>query len=173
MCAFPLQVWTLILIFRDFSWVSERTNSWDAFGVASYGMIFAFVESLLVFLIAVVLGFLISRKWGEDRRIALLSILILVAAFWAMFSQLYFLLEISVPEQILSFLVQSKHPVRVMYATGLPLIVFTFILPAYLIIRSNRVYRFVQGLIERLSLLTMLYLFLDFAGLVIIILRNI
>ena len=56
-CAFPLHVWTIILAFRDFSWVTERTNSWDALGVVSYGLIFALIESVAVFLVALVARF--------------------------------------------------------------------------------------------------------------------
>lgn len=78
MCAFPLHLWTLILSFRDFSWVTERTNAWDAVGVVSYGLLFAFVESLIIFCIMALLGFLVSSKWDEPRRIALLSTLILL-----------------------------------------------------------------------------------------------
>ena len=44
MCALPLHIWTLILAFRDLPWLTDRTNAWDAFGVMSYGLIFALVE---------------------------------------------------------------------------------------------------------------------------------
>lgn len=47
MCAFSLHLWALILIFRDVSWVAERINMWDAIGVASYGLVLAFIESLI------------------------------------------------------------------------------------------------------------------------------
>ena len=49
MCAFPLHAWTLILAFRDISWLTDRTNAWDAVGVTSYGLVFAFVESMVLF----------------------------------------------------------------------------------------------------------------------------
>src|SRR3972149_6026554 len=42
MCAFPLHVWAFILSFMDFSWVAERTNTWDALGVISYGFSLSF-----------------------------------------------------------------------------------------------------------------------------------
>ena len=171
MCAFPLHLWTIILAFRDFSWVTERTNAWDAVGVASYGLVFAFIESLVVFLAAILLGFLVSRKWSEDRRIALLSVLVLVTSFWAMLSQLYFLLSISLSEQTISFLAHH-HPLRIMAAAGLVLVVPSVLLPTALILRSDKTLQFVRGLIERLSMLTLVYLFLDLAGLVILIIRN-
>ena len=171
-CAFPLHVWTIILALRDFSWVTERTNAWDAIGVISYGMVFALIESLVVFLAAVLLGFLVSRQWDEGRRIALLSVLVLITALWAMTSQLYFLWGVSLPEQMMRFLAQSEHPVRVLYATGLALVLPTVLIPAFLVLKSNKVFHFVRELTERLSLLTMFYLVLDAGGLVIVVVRN-
>src|SRR3990172_8272255 len=91
MCAFPLHLWAMILIFRDMSWVIERTNVWDAIGVGSYGMIRAFVESVVVFVIFTVLGFLTPANWMIDRRIAFLSLLVILLSAWGMIAQLLFL----------------------------------------------------------------------------------
>jgi hypothetical protein len=173
MCAFPLHAWTIILALRDFSWVTERTNAWDAFGVASYGLLFAFVESLLLFIIFALLGFLISRHWAEDRRIALLSLLFFIATFWAMMSQLYYLLGITIPVSLNNFMVRSNHPVRILYGVSIPLITFSVLFPVYLVLKSDKFFRFMRELIDRLSLLTTFYLFFDVVGLVIVIIRNI
>ena len=64
-CAFPLHFWTLILVFRDISWLTDRTNAWDAIGVASYGMIFAFTESVVIFLVAALLGIPYAKTLGN------------------------------------------------------------------------------------------------------------
>jgi hypothetical protein len=173
MSAFPLHVWTLLLVFRDLSWVAERTNAWDAIGVASYGAVFALLESLVVFLVFASLGFLIARPWGQETRLALLSVLVLVLSFWAIVSQLYFLLNISFPEPIIRLFAQAPHPLRVLYVTATVMVAPTLIIPAWLVLRSNKVVRFMQGLIERLSLLMTVYLFFDIVGLVIVIIRNI
>ena len=171
--AFPLHVWTLLLAFRDLSWVAERTNAWDAIGVASYGAVFAFLESLVVFLVFALLGLLIARQWGQETRLALLSVLVLILSLWATVSQLYFLLNISLPEPVIRLFVQVPHPLRVLYVIATVLVAPTIIIPAWLVLRSNKVLRFMRGLIERLSLLTIVYLFFDIAGLVIVIIRNI
>jgi hypothetical protein len=155
MCAFPLHAWTILLAFRDISWVAERTNMWDAIGVVSYGLIFAFVESLIVFLITVLLGFLVSRHWSQDRRVILLGILVLVDALWSMLSQYYFLGKLSLPVFIL------------------PLISFSALLPTYLILKSDKAFQFFRGLVDRVTLLTLFYLFFDLIGLIIVIVRNI
>lgn len=172
-CAFPLHLWTIILVFRDFSWVSERTNSWDAVGVLSYGLIFAFLESMAVFLVTILLGFLVSKKWEEGRRNALLSNLVLIVSLWAMASYLYFILQVSISGQTIDFIASLKHPVRFLYAIGLALAGVTITLPTYFILRSEKFLQFIKGLFERLSLLTQVYLFFDFIGLVIVIIRNV
>jgi hypothetical protein len=171
--AFPLHVWTIILAFRDFSWVTERTNSWDAIGVVSYGLIFAFIESVMVFLVAILLGFLISKKWSEDRRITLMGVLVFVASLWAMVSYLYFLLGVSIPGETILFLASLAHPLRFLYAVSFVLVVPTVALPTYFVLRSEKFLKSVQGLFERLSLLTLFYLFFDFIGLIVIVIRNV
>ncbi|HLE13270.1 MAG TPA: hypothetical protein VI776_00875 [Anaerolineales bacterium] len=171
-CALPIHLWTLILAVKDFSWVSERTNAWDAIGLLSYGMVFAFVESLAVTLAAVLLGFLISRQWEQGRRIALLSTLVLIAALWAMAGQLYFLWGISIPGTILGFLAGTGHPVRILYAVGLALVTPTVLIPAYLVLESDRVFQAVQEFSGRLALLAGLYLLIDAVCLVILVARN-
>jgi len=172
-CAFPFHIWTIVLAFRDFSWVTERTNSWDAVGVLSYGLIFAFIESVVVFLAIVLLGFLVSKKWEEDRRNVMLGNLVLIASLWAMASYLFFMLNVTLPGQAVDFLVQLKHPVRFLYAVSLALAGITVMLPTYLILQSNKILNLVKGLFERLSLLTIFYLFFDFIGLVVVIIRNV
>ena len=172
-CAFPLHLWTIILAFRDFSWVTERTNSWDAVGVLSYGLIFAFIESVAVFLVTVLLGFLISKKWGEDRRIALLGTLVLVASLWAMTSYLYFMLQVAIPAETIAFLTSLAHPLRLLYAVSLAPAGITVALPTYLVLRSEKFMQGVKAFFERLSVLTLFYLFFDFVGLIIVIVRNI
>jgi hypothetical protein len=173
MCAFPLHAWTILLAFRDISWVTERSNMWDAIGVVSYGLIFAFVESLIIFFIAVLLGFLVSRHWEVDRRVVLLSILVLVDALWSMFSQYYFLGKLSLPEIVNRSIVESGHPIRILYTFIIPLVSFSALLPTYLILKSDKAFQFFRGLVERVTLLSLFYLFFDVIGLVIVIIRNI
>lgn len=173
MCAFPLHAWTLILVFRDISWMTERTNAWDALGVGSYALIFAFVESLALFIVTALLGFLVSTAWDKERRVALLTILILVLSLWAMLSQLYFLANFQVPDSFISAMAQTARPLRSLYVILLAVIVPTVAAPAWLALRSDKTLRFVNALIERLSLLSAFYLFFDVIGLVIVIIRNI
>ena len=172
-CAFPLHFWTIILAFRDFSWVTERTNSWDAIGVVSYGLIFAFIESIVVFLVALLLGFLVSKKWNENRRLILVSVLVFITSLWAMVSYLYFMLNVSVPSKTIVMIAGLAHPLRFLYAICLGFAGLTVLLPTYFILRSDKFLGFIKGIFERLSTLTIFYLLFDFIGLIIVVIRNV
>ena len=146
---------------------------WDAVGVASYGLVFAFIESMVFFMAITLLGLAIPRTWQEDRRVALLSVLALVSTLWAIEGQAYFIWGSYVPEQVLRYIASSEHPLRLLYAAALAMVVPTIIIPVYLVLKSDRFLNLIQGLTERLSLLTMFYLFFDVLGLIVIIVRNI
>ena len=171
-CAFPLHLWTLILAFRDIAWITERTNTWDAIGVVSYGMVFALVESVLIFLVLLLLGLITPWRWDSDRRIAFLAFLVLITSVWAMISQLLFLWNVSLPAQAIEFLRQSDHPVRITYAVCLMVITPTVLLPAYSFLKTKKAVAVMQNLMERLSLLSVFYLVFDLLGVMIIVVRN-
>ncbi len=171
-CALPLHVWTMILAFRDMSWVAERTNTWDAVGVFSYGLVFALAESLLLFLVFALLGFLISAHWDPQWRVSALAVLVLMLSLWAIIEQLFYLLVLPVPGFIIDFLVHSGHPLRTLYAGVFALLALTIAAPVILVLRSRKAAAFVQAAIDRLSLLVMFYLLFDAVGLVIVVIRN-
>jgi hypothetical protein len=171
-CAFPLHFWALLLAFRDISWLAERTNLWDAVGVVSYGMVFAFAESVVIFLILVLLGLITPIRWRAGRRVTFLGLLILLVSLWGIVSQLLFLWNVSLPEQVIQFLRHSSHPLRILYLLCLAVVIPTILLPFYLFVRSKGSVALMQDLMERFSLLTTFYLVFDMVGFVIVIIRN-
>lgn len=172
MCALPLHAWTMILAFRDLSWLTERTNAWDAVGVLCYGLVFALVESVIVFVVMVLLGFLVPGKWEAERRVGLLSALVLILSMWAMLEQLFFLAEVRLPGWLIDVLVRTGHPLRVLYVV-IPLVVgATFVYPAWRLMRSRRAVEAMSGVMEKLSLLAMFYLVFDVGAIVVVVIRN-
>lgn len=156
----------------DLSWVAERTNYWDAIGVASYGLMFALFESLLFFAILVLIGFVLPKNWVERKRVTLLGILILVTAAWAMLGQLYFLLELSFPLSFIQFLAGQEHPLWFLYGGLFLVAVLTVCVAVYFAIFSKKFQIVFLNIIDRLSPLMGLYLFLDVIGIIIVIIRN-
>jgi hypothetical protein len=172
MSALPLHIWTIILGFRDFDWVSARTNAWDAVGVVSYGLIFALIESTVIFIGAMLLGFFVSTKWEEKKRITLMSAMVIILSLWSIFNQTYFLREMDPPLWLGTFAFQTGRPVVALYALALFLVTLSFSIPAYFILSSDKVVSVIQEGIDRLSLLMTLYLAFDAAALVIVLIRN-
>jgi hypothetical protein len=171
-CAFPLHLWAIILIFNDAAWIAKRSNAWDSFGVASYALVFAFVESLLLFFVVTLLGFLISTTWKEDHRIALMSTLVAVTVFWAIVGQLYFLLNFRFPESWILFFVSVGHPLRFLYGATFTFILPTVAIPTWLVLKFEKPLQFIMAGIEKIALLTTVYLFFDFIGFIILVVRN-
>ena len=171
-CAFPLHLWTLILAFQDIGWVTERSNAWDAVGVISYALLFALIESVLVFLVFTALGFLIPRQWKPNKRVGFLILLFLLLSAWGIISQLLFLWNINLPESAILFLAHSGHPLRYIYAGLLAIVIPTIALPVYFFLGSDRMLAQIEDLTDRLSTLIVLYLFFDVIGVIIVIIRN-
>lgn len=171
-CAFPVHLWAIILILRDVPWVIERTNVWDAIGVGSYGMIWAFLESAALFLFMMLLGFFTPASWGVKKRVSFLALLVLLLSAWGMLAQLVFIWNLNLPSSAIRFLAESGHPVRIMYAAALAIAVPSIAVPVYLFLRREMMSRSIQRFIEQISLLAAAYLFLDLICLVIVVIRN-
>jgi hypothetical protein len=173
MCVFPQHLWTLILAFRDMSWLIERTNIWDAVGNASYALLFAFIESLLVFGLLALLGLVTPKQWEVNRRVAFLTLLLFVTVIWAMVAQLLYLWNVWLPPTLMQFIASTGRPLVMLYLLSLALVVPTVSLPVLVFLRSKKALPALLDLMDRLSTLSMLYLFFDGIGLVVVIIRNI
>ncbi len=170
--ALPLHIWAIVLILMDISWIAERTNFWDAIGVAAYGLMFALVESLIFFGLLVLVGFVLPKQWKEPQRVSLLGALILVTASWAILGQLYFLLDLSFPAGIIHFLAGQAHPLWFLYGGFFLVVTPTVLLAAYFGAYSEKFQNTFLSIIDRLSPLMGVYLFLDLIGIIIVIIRN-
>jgi len=173
MCVFPFHLWTLILVFRDMSWIIKRTNVWDAIGNGSYAMIYAFIESLVIFCVFTLLGLITPKQWDVNKRVAFMTVLLFTTAIWGMVSQLLYIWNIWLPAPMVQFIADTGRPVVMLYILSLAIVVPTVTLPVYIFVKSKKALPSTLDLMDRLSTLSMLYLFFDLIGLVIVIIRNI
>jgi hypothetical protein len=165
-------IWTFILFLRDYSWLSERTNTWDVVAVGAYGLVTAFVETIFIFSILILIGFILPRRWTGQTRLAVLVATIWVLGLFAVANQIYFLLGKPFPRQITNILAASGHPLRFLYLIAF-IAALLFFVPVYTaIIKSDRVKGWFTAVAERVATLMAFYLFFDFIGFVIVVIRN-
>jgi hypothetical protein len=160
------------MAFRDFGWVALRTTAWDALGLVAYSLAVALMETVLVFAVLLLLGLLIPWSWPAGKRATLLGTLFLLLASWAIFSKLFGLYGSPIPEGVLQALRLGGHPLRMAWGVVFPLVAASIALPVIMFVRSRRFQESLPGVFDRLVVLSSFYIFLDFLGLLIILVRN-
>lgn len=167
---FPLHVWGLLRIFWNLETISKRSNLWDGFGFIGYSLFFILLESIALTLIFWGVSLLLPKTWGEKRTLTLTGSVftILVTAS---------VLDMVFHENFRVFL-SRKYLQGLKYApTMTKFLIFENILIAVvlivlLILKSKSAEKILSEIFERFTLLSYLYLFLDVAGIVIVIIRN-
>jgi hypothetical protein len=171
-CAFPVHLWFLLMVFMDFGWVGLRTNIWDAIGLVSYSLFLALIETVFVFLAAVLAGRLLPAGWESQRRLSLLGLLVLVLSAWSIAAKAFGFFGIRVPAGLLDVLASVEHPLRLLWGFVLMMVLLSVVLPVFWMLRKPQASQAVMSFFDRLVLLSSLYIFLDFAGLAVILIRN-
>jgi hypothetical protein len=161
------------LVFKDFSWISERTNSWDAFGVGAYGLLIALIESCFVLVCVLILSFMLPKSLPVVKKVTTMGILTLLVALWAIVGQLYFLVDIKIPNALVEAIARNPHPLWIIYGGLLPIVSATVVLPVYGNLKIEKLGNGLWNFFERLTTLTSLYLFLDICSLIVVIIRNV
>jgi len=169
--AFPLHVWTLLLFFWDFSWIEERSGTWNAIGVGAYALVITLLESVLVLLVALALGFLIPKVWSLKVRANVLALVILLISFWAILGQLYFITAPNLTWLILTLMSFSRSLTMLYLVLG-GIIAISFLIPIWFALNSEKFRKGLDAVVERVSFLTILYLVFDVIAIIIVAWRN-
>lgn len=169
--AFPLHVWALILFFWDFSWIEERSGTWNSIGVGAYALVIAMVESVFVLLVSLLLGFLIPKVWSLRERASAMALIILLMSVWAILGQLYFISAPNLTWLILT-LASFSSPLFLLYLGLGGIVVISFVIPIWFALNSEKFRRGLDAVVERVSLLTILYLAVDAVSIIIVAWRN-
>jgi len=160
-CLLPIHVWAIINLMRRASSLVLSVNSLEILGVLAYVLLFALFESLIAFAVLFTLSLILPAQFFSSKLIPVGTVLVFLASVSAVFIHLYNAWEI---EDIKFDLWAGMWAFIGLVATG-PSV--------YLIRRDKRIGAAIQGVVDRLSVLSMIYLFFDFLGLAAVIIRNI
>lgn len=168
---FPIQLWYIILIIKDLQFVAERTLPWDAVGYASYSLLFALTESILITLIFWGISLLMPKTWDQKRTISLLGSVFIVLALASMVDMTANIFnEVRISRQYLYGLENFTAQTYGLIALA---IILASAAAIFMILRGKKASGWIAGFFERVSTLSYFYLFLDVVGIVIVILRNV
>jgi hypothetical protein len=171
-CAFPLHLWTLLMVFRDINWVADRTTMWDAIGFSGYALFYTLLESILLTGFVALLSLLFPRGWGKTMRLLVMSLLAMVMAGWSIMEQLILIVFFG---QLRKFGMANPWLANPWVWGGIfvTLIALSVAIPILLLQGKPKLQKGIDSFLERLTILSGFYLFLDAVGIVIIIIRNV
>jgi hypothetical protein len=173
--AFPIHTWSLYQTLNNFEWVAERTIVWDAFGYGSYALTFALFETFLFFLVITPFYLLFRKNRDVDTAVAVFGTVFITISIWEILHRLNVansnILDTTINQ------IRTRFQLRYRYIVGLYLVLIGIIassisLPPFLIIKKEKYSSAIIDLLQRLELLSYLYLGLDLISIVIVIIRN-
>jgi hypothetical protein len=157
-CAFPVYIWSIIAALREVpAWIL-RLPLWDVVGLVAYTQVFALLESGFLFLGIVVLSLILPAAWLRQRLPVQGLLLVLAATAAAV---------------VFHYAEDALRGLGVIGLAGLallPLVLFGG--GSYAVRRSPRLETAARAFVERVSVLSYLYVFVSVVGLIIVIARN-
>ncbi|TAK13100.1 MAG: hypothetical protein EPO32_06455 [Anaerolineae bacterium] len=168
--AFPIHAWAIYFYLINADRYAGRSN-WEAVGLGGYILLIALIESLLVTGFFLLLGLLLPRRWPPKQRQAARIGVFGVTALWLVLGQVTLLRFRQRPGVTAAFFAPINQPSVLPLLLFLLVLVVSIALPIWAAGKPG-LQRVLNGLVERVSLLSWLYLALDVAGLVVVIIRN-
>jgi hypothetical protein len=173
-CA-PVHFWAIFMGLQDLEWIVGRSYFWEFVGYLGYILIIAFIESALLTAVLILFGLLLPAQWREGKNLAVLSLWALAVLLAGIANQYYFFLDIN-PKSSSPYLLRLLDYVHYYNRPVFGLIVLAALLaaalPPVLAAGYDNFTRKVLGLVERFTVLSSLFLFLDALGLLVVIYRN-
>lgn len=156
--AFLIHVWAIINMFYIVpAWVL-RMNIGQLSGSIAYILAFALFESLLVWGLLVMLAVILPGAWLRENFLAQATSLVLLTAIFSIVVHFNY-----------AFLVTNRIYLLALAITYLPCAATI----SFLVRRYRKIETALRGILDRLTVLTALYIFFDFVSLVVIAIRNI
>ena len=158
-CLFPIQVWSICNSLREVPAWLRQMSLWDLIGVVSYSQMFALFESVVIVLPLVLLSALLPAGWFRDKFVALATGIVYLSVVWFIFA------HINDPT------LRSWGPGQFLPWIGLFL--FSQVLFVSLIHYSHKLQSIIVALVDRLAVLSIVYLFIGLISVLIVVIRNV
>jgi hypothetical protein len=156
-CVFLIHVWAIVNILVVLPSWALRLGLFELLGVSAYPLVFALLESILVWLFLILLGLVLPRKLLGIDFVSQAATVIFVLA---------------IVSGLMHFSVELIFKYRVYTLAFILIIVLTALFLSYLAGRSVKFRNVTRNLLSRVNVLSGIYIFMDLVGLSIIFIRN-
>lgn len=158
----PVNFWALVIFLQELPAYILRMNAWDITGILAYVLTIALADSLILLFFITVIMLLLPVSFRKHHYTTAGTLIAYLTIFWLVLIQYQDTIGARLP------IVQQHWFIWVWLAALLTGISAA----AYLLTRSEKLEQLVRAFVDRLSLLSTLYLFLNLAGLLVVLGRN-
>ena len=159
MIVFVIHIWSIYnLLVEVPAWIL-RLSTWELVGVVSYTLVFAFVESLIILFVFVLIAAILPERFFRQKFVSISVIFIVLAAIWVIPIHLY-------EDTIRSW--------GMLGAVGfLSLVLISFIAAYAFVFRSSKFEESILSVAQRVTVLAVLYVLVDLAAFMVLVSRNV
>ena len=181
-CAFVVNVWSIFNLLRWMPSLLGHLKPVEILVVFSYTQVFALIESIVVFVAILLIGFILPQGALRDHWIAKGSIIVFITGLWTV-GYHYFADLLSAWRDFVDFL-YPRLGLQVsevgLLTAGFAIMVIAWI-TSYIIVLRRLYARIrqkeafadrIHNLVERLAVLTLLYLASGLLGGIVVLIRN-
>ncbi len=162
LAVFFIYSWTIFRMFYELpSWL-YYLNTAKILVLVAYAMMFALVESSLLFVFTCLIGLLLPEKIFRHRFVVQGSLLVSLVCFAAVTAQ-----------RRLGWILQMQTwQIIVVPLAFILLSIVVLVLSAWIFDRYNRIPGLLQGIVERISVFAYIYVPIGLLSLVVVVFRN-
>lgn len=171
---FPLHFWAILIFILNAPNPQTRSEWGEFFGIISYILILALLESIFFFLVFVIGSYLLPKQWEEERVYKLLLSVFYLFIFWAVIAQVGMVAPVAHSKLTLWMAINLSNTAlyRTVAFVGVIFLFSLIVLFQLYRLTKGRMPERIVGFAERAMPLSTIYLFLDVAGFIYVLTRN-
>jgi hypothetical protein len=159
---FPVNFWSLIVFFRELPSYLMRMKIWDIAGIFSYTQLIVLLDCLIILTFILGLAFVFPRKYFLDQFTPQATIASYIAILW--------IIPFHFRTSLITLLPAIQRPWFIWFWMGIFFIIF--LSSIYWIMHSTSLQNAIRVFVDKLSVVSSVYLALSLIGLVVITIRN-
>jgi len=177
--SFPIHVWSIFQTFNNVGWVAERTRWWDALGYSAYAMMYALIESALIFLVLLPIFYMLTRTRSPEKALAVTTLTYFVLVLLWIFRAIMINTtrdEFFLDSYIHDLADEGKWRKRYRYGAFLlaaGLLNLPVVIMPFLALQKDKLTAFVLEAESRVEILMYLLFGLDVLAIIMVVVRNI